>query len=76
MAQYVCLEEKEVMEKLILFHGTPDEIVIPTYSKGKDKHGYGKGFYLTENIDLAKEWAVWVFSTVLRRNLRIQSCTK
>lgn len=46
------------MEKLILFHGTPDEIVVPTYGKGKEKHDYGRGFYLTESIDLAKEWAV------------------
>lgn len=46
------------MSKLILFHGTYDEIVVPTYQKGDEKHNYGKGFYLTENIDLAKEWAV------------------
>lgn len=46
------------MEKLILYHGSPNEIIIPTYSKGEDKHDYGKGFYLTESIDLAKEWAV------------------
>lgn len=46
------------MEKLILFHGTPDEIVAPTYGKGEEKHDYGQGFYLTESIDLAKEWAV------------------
>mgnify|MGYP004620595427 FL=1 len=25
---------------------------------GVEKHDYGKGFYLTENIELAKEWAV------------------
>ena len=25
---------------------------------GDDKHDYGRGFYLTENLDLAKEWAV------------------
>ena len=46
------------MKKLILFHGTPDEIVVPAYGKGKEKHDYGRGFYLTESIDLAKEWAV------------------
>ena len=46
------------MDKLILFHGTPDKIVVPTYGKGKEKHDYGQGFYLTESIDLAKEWAV------------------
>lgn len=46
------------MAKLILFHGTPDKIVIPEYGKGEARHDYGQGFYLTESIDLAKEWAV------------------
>lgn len=46
------------MKELILFHGTPDKIVVPTYGRGEEKHDYGKGFYLTESIDLAKEWAV------------------
>ncbi|MCM1496729.1 MAG: DUF3990 domain-containing protein [Bacteroides sp.] len=46
------------MEKIILFHGTPDEVVAPVYGLGNDKHDYGRGFYLTENIELAKEWAV------------------
>lgn len=46
------------MGKIILFHGTLDEIVVPTYGYGDEKHDYGKGFYLTENEELAKEWAV------------------
>lgn len=46
------------MEKIILFHGTPDKIVVPTYGKDEEKHDYGQGFYLTESIDLAREWAV------------------
>lgn len=46
------------MKKIILYHGTPNEIVVPTFGKGDDRHDYGKGFYLTENIQLAKEWAV------------------
>ena len=46
------------MKELILYHGTPDKIVVPTYGSGEEKHDYGKGFYLTESIDLAKEWAV------------------
>ena len=46
------------MEKVILFHGTPAETVVPTYGLGDEKHDYGKGFYLTEDIELAKEWAV------------------
>ena len=46
------------MGKLILYHGTPDKIVVPTFGLGDEKHDYGKGFYLTENPELAKEWAV------------------
>lgn len=46
------------MGKIILYHGTPDKIVIPQYGLGDNKHDYGRGFYLTENIELAKEWAV------------------
>ena len=46
------------MNKVILFHGTPSETVVPAYGLGNDKHDYGKGFYLTEDVELAKEWAV------------------
>lgn len=46
------------MNELILFHGTSEKIVVPTYGEGEKKHDYGQGFYLTESIDLAKEWAV------------------
>lgn len=46
------------MKKIILYHGTYSKDFIPTFGLGNDKHDYGKGFYLTENLDLAKEWAV------------------
>ena len=46
------------MGKIILYHGTPNKIVMPTFGGGSEKRDYGKGFYLTENINLAKEWAV------------------
>jgi hypothetical protein len=46
------------MEKIILYHGSPNQVIIPTFGFGEDRHDYGKGFYLTENIELAKEWAV------------------
>mgnify|MGYP001371650529 CR=1 FL=1 len=34
------------------------KLVVPQYGGGDEKHDYGKGFYLTESIELAKEWAV------------------
>ena len=46
------------MGNVILYHGSPDKVVVPTYGFGEIKHDYGKGFYLTEDIKLAKEWAV------------------
>lgn len=46
------------MGKIILYHGTPDKMVTPIYGRGDDKHDYGRGFYLTESVELAMEWAV------------------
>ena len=46
------------MGKIILYHGSPNKVVVPQFGFGEGKHDYGKGFYLTENIELAKEWAV------------------
>ena len=46
------------MTKLTLYHGTPDKTVVPQYGLGDKKHDYGMGFYLTESLELAKEWAV------------------
>ena len=45
------------MEQIILYHGSPNQQVSPKYGLGDEKHDYGKGFYLTENLELAKEWA-------------------
>lgn len=46
------------MEKVFLYHGTSDKIVTPFWGGGDDKHDYGRGFYLTDDMDLAKGWAV------------------
>ena len=45
------------MSKLILYHGSPDIIQTPVFGKGKSYNDYGKGFYCTEYLELAKEWA-------------------
>ena len=45
------------MSKLILFHGSPEIIQSPVYGKGKSYNDYGIGFYCTEHLELAKEWA-------------------
>ena len=45
------------MSKLILYHGSPDIIEKPIFGRGKAYNDYGRGFYCTEHIELAKEWA-------------------
>lgn len=40
-----------------LFHGSDAIVVSPEYGKGKPANDYGRGFYCTENKELAKEWA-------------------
>ena len=40
-----------------LYHGSETIIEKPLYRGGKSTNDYGRGFYCTENIELAKEWA-------------------
>lgn len=44
--------------KKIIYHGSINIIKEPIYGYGKTYNDYGLGFYCTENIELAKEWAV------------------
>lgn len=46
-------------DNLILFHGSSAETVVPQFGLGDDHHDYGRGFYLTNDLALAKEWAVY-----------------
>ena len=45
------------MNKLILYHGSSEIVQAPVFGKGKSYNDYGRGFYCTEYIELAKEWA-------------------
>lgn len=45
------------MKKINLYHGSEHIIEQPIYGEGKLTNDYGLGFYCTENIELAKEWA-------------------
>ena len=40
------------------YHGSPAVEVTPTFGLGDDHHDYGRGFYLTDDPLLAREWAV------------------
>lgn len=46
------------METLTLYHGSPNREITPTFGLGESRHDYGRGFYLTEDPELAREWAV------------------
>lgn len=41
-----------------LYHGSKDIIERPRFGAGKPYNDYGLGFYCTESLELAKEWAV------------------
>ena len=42
---------------MIIYHGSTEIVEVPVYGKGSDNNDYGKGFYCTESLELAKEWA-------------------
>ena len=42
---------------MILFHGSPNIITKPIFGYGNPNNDYGLGFYCSESIELAKEWA-------------------
>lgn len=42
---------------MVLYHGSHEIVEKPLYGLGSDKNDYGRGFYCTEQPELAKEWA-------------------
>jgi hypothetical protein len=40
-----------------LYHGSVGIIKKPEFGKGNNRNDYGSGFYCTEDLELAKEWA-------------------
>jgi hypothetical protein len=42
---------------MIIYHGSEHIIKTPVYNGSKRTNDYGYGFYTTENIELAREWA-------------------
>ncbi|MFI3213784.1 MAG: DUF3990 domain-containing protein [Eubacteriales bacterium] len=43
--------------KRILYHGSSSIVDKPKFGKGAMHNDYGRGFYCTEEMELAKEWA-------------------
>ncbi len=47
------------MDKLLtIYHGSKQIIEVPAFGLGRKNNDFGLGFYCTESINLAKEWAV------------------
>ena len=44
-------------QDIIIYHGSQQIVEVPKHGVGKTYNDYGQGFYCTENIELAKEWA-------------------
>jgi len=44
------------MDAITIYHGSPG-IVTPVFGEGRNYNDYWQGFYCTENLELAKEWA-------------------
>ena len=47
------------MSKLYIYHGSDHIVGLPKFGSGKSYNDYGLGFYCTETIELAKEWACY-----------------
>ena len=41
-----------------IYHGSDHIIKTPSYGGGKPHNDYGRGFYCTEDLSMAKEWGV------------------
>lgn len=46
-----------MQQSMIIYHGSQQIVEVPQFGKGKEHNDYGRGFYCTENKELAKEWA-------------------
>lgn len=44
--------------RISIYHGSEHIIEQPVFGGGRKNNDFGYGFYCTENIDLAREWAV------------------
>lgn len=45
------------MKEITVYHGSPKIIESPAFGVGNPNNDYGLGFYCTESMELAKEWA-------------------
>lgn len=47
---------------ITVYHGNKNENITPTYGLGSADNDYGRGFYMTPDKELAKEWAWGIYA--------------
>ena len=60
---------------MIVYHGSDHIIEVPIYNGSKRTNDYGYGFYTTESLELAKEWACSDNTNSLKQNLPMLQLT-
>lgn len=62
------------MDKIVtLYHGSDHIIEVPEFGQGKEHNDFGRGFYCTESIELAKEWGVSSYKNGFSNEYRINT---
>ena len=56
--KYENEKKSKQYQEITVFHGSLQMELTPVYGMGKPYHDYGKGFYTSEDKELANEWAV------------------
>ncbi len=56
--EYNDLYSEKRRDNMIIYHGSNKEVKRPLFGYGKPDNDYGSGFYATENVESAREWAV------------------
>ena len=51
------MDKREFWFMRYIYHGSKEIVPVPVFGKGRPDNDYGTGFYCTEDIELAKEWA-------------------
>lgn len=47
----------KTVNKLTVYHGSKEKVLVPQFGIGKKNNDYSQGFYTTPNKELAREWA-------------------
>lgn len=64
IGQSEILSAKKLLNNhvITIYHGNKKESLIPEFGLGSPDNDYGRGFYTTPSIELAKEWAWGIYT--------------